>query len=260
MICKSCGADNAEDARYCTRCGAEQPRAAARPRRGRAIAVVASCVIVALAGYGGWRFVTSSWHGAEPPRSHSEAVSVPTGSAPPPTDQSAAPLPPPSALPAGAEAAADAARPAEGAATSETTGSGAASAEATDMVPPAVGASTAAAGGGAKAPSSTTEAAHGATRAHMPRPRATPPARATGPPASAPPQVEAPAKRLAAAAVPAPRPDDHWTQMNNDLSRCTREDFINRVICDQRVRIRYCDGYWGKVAQCPVSPSTADVR
>lgn len=260
MICKSCGADNAEDARYCTRCGAEQPRAAARPRRGRAVAVVASCVIVALAGYGGWRFVTSSWHGAEPPRSHSEAVSVPTGSAPPPTDQSAAPLPPPSALPAGAEAAADAARPAEGAATSETTGSGAASAEATDMVPPAVGASTAAAGGGAKAPSSTTEAAHGATRAHMPRPRATPPARATGPPASAPPQVGAPAKRLAAAAVPAPRPDDHWTQMNNDLSRCTREDFINRVICDQRVRIRYCDGYWGKVAQCPVSPSTADVR
>ncbi|HEX8740598.1 MAG TPA: hypothetical protein VF925_10690 [Casimicrobiaceae bacterium] len=77
---------------------------------------------------------------------------------------------------------------------------------------------------------------------------------------SAPPAAEAPAKRLTAAAVSAPRPDDHWTQMNNDLSRCTREDFINRVICDQRVRIRYCDGYWGKVAQCPVSPSTQDVR
>ena len=40
-----------------------------------------------------------------------------------------------------------------------------------------------------------------------------------------------------------------------ELSRCTREDFIARVICDQRVRFRYCDGYWGKAAQCPGNPA-----
>jgi len=39
--------------------------------------------------------------------------------------------------------------------------------------------------------------------------------------------------------------------MQDDLQRCTREDFITRVVCDQRVRPRYCSGYWGKVAQCP---------
>jgi hypothetical protein len=39
--------------------------------------------------------------------------------------------------------------------------------------------------------------------------------------------------------------------MTEDLARCTRENFIERVVCDQRVRVRYCEGYWGKVAQCP---------
>jgi len=58
--------------------------------------------------------------------------------------------------------------------------------------------------------------------------------------------------------VAAPRKDppvvDRWVQMAEDLSRCTREDFISRVICDQRVRFRYCDGYWGKTPQCPGNP------
>jgi hypothetical protein len=47
---------------------------------------------------------------------------------------------------------------------------------------------------------------------------------------------------------------DRWTRMNEEMSRCTREDFITRVICSQRVRFRYCEGYWGKVEQCPASP------
>ena len=29
---------------------------------------------------------------------------------------------------------------------------------------------------------------------------------------------------------------------------------INRVVGDQRVRLRYCDGYWGKAQQCPAAP------
>ncbi len=51
--------------------------------------------------------------------------------------------------------------------------------------------------------------------------------------------------------APAPVPTDRWAQMGDELKRCSREDFINRVVCDQRVRLRFCDGYWGRVAQCP---------
>ena len=47
---------------------------------------------------------------------------------------------------------------------------------------------------------------------------------------------------------------DRWARMEEDMAKCTREDFINRVICAQRVKFRYCGGYWGKVPQCPGSP------
>jgi hypothetical protein len=39
--------------------------------------------------------------------------------------------------------------------------------------------------------------------------------------------------------------------MSEELRRCQSESFLARVVCDQRVRLRFCDGYWGKVAQCP---------
>ena len=72
--------------------------------------------------------------------------------------------------------------------------------------------------------------------------------------APAPPPVRAP--EVAAAPAPTPTPVvDRWTRMADELSRCTREDFIARVICDQRVRFRYCGNYWGKVPQCPGSPA-----
>jgi len=48
---------------------------------------------------------------------------------------------------------------------------------------------------------------------------------------------------------------DRWHRMDDELSRCTREDFITRVICGQRVRFRYCDGYWGRATQCPANPA-----
>jgi hypothetical protein len=66
-----------------------------------------------------------------------------------------------------------------------------------------------------------------------------------------------PATAPAATTPEAPRTQpavDRWARMDEDLSHCTREDFIARVICGQRVRFRYCDGYWGKVPQCPASP------
>jgi len=67
--------------------------------------------------------------------------------------------------------------------------------------------------------------------------------------------VPVPARPQVAAAAPKAPAVDRWTQMNDELSRCTREDFISRVICDQRVRFRYCNGYWGTVPQCPGNPA-----
>ena len=244
MVCASCGAENAGDARYCARCGAEQPRAKTPAARGATIAIVASCVVVLLAGYGGWKLLTRAWSGADESAPPGKVVQVPAGSAPPPTDQSAAPLPPPSALPAVTAPAAEAA--------AESAGASGEGERGTQPAPER--ASNAAAG------SRTAAIPRSGASTHVQRPRSTAPARPAEAPATPPGPATPKVQRMAATAVPAPQPDEHWTRMNDDLSRCTREDFINRVICDQRVRIHYCGGYWGKVAQCPVSPSTADVR
>jgi len=85
---------------------------------------------------------------------------------------------------------------------------------------------------------------------------------ATAPVPPTPPAAEASAAAPApvaqaksvAPAPPARRVSDRWQRLDDELSRCTREDFISRVVCGQRVRFRYCDGYWGKVAQCPGNP------
>jgi hypothetical protein len=42
----------------------------------------------------------------------------------------------------------------------------------------------------------------------------------------------------------------------DDIARCRKEDFLHRFVCEQRSRARYCDGYWGKVPQCPSAPTT----
>jgi hypothetical protein len=74
---------------------------------------------------------------------------------------------------------------------------------------------------------------------------ATPPLAVPAP--QAPVRTAQPANNIAAAA-PVP---DRWAQFAEDLHHCERETFLSRVLCDQRVRLRYCDGYWGKVPQCP---------
>jgi hypothetical protein len=71
------------------------------------------------------------------------------------------------------------------------------------------------------------------------------------PPASAPPRAPA----VAMAPTVAAPVSDRWARMDHELSQCTREDFIARVVCGQRVRFRYCAGYWGKVPACPGSPA-----
>ena len=54
------------------------------------------------------------------------------------------------------------------------------------------------------------------------------------------------------AAPPAPEAPmpDRWQAMSAAIASCGREDFFAGVICEQRVRLRYCEGYWGDVPQC----------
>ena len=52
--------------------------------------------------------------------------------------------------------------------------------------------------------------------------------------------------------VPAPAPPpDRWQLMADGIALCGRENFIASVICEQRVRLQYCEGYWGQAGQCP---------
>ena len=63
-----------------------------------------------------------------------------------------------------------------------------------------------------------------------------------------------PASLTVPAPAPAPRetpPPDRWQVMNETIARCASEDFIGRVVCEQRARLQACDGFWGQVAQCP---------
>jgi hypothetical protein len=71
------------------------------------------------------------------------------------------------------------------------------------------------------------------------------------PPAPQPEPVPAP--RAPPPAVETPR--DPWQVMNEGLSRCAREDWINRGTCEQRLRLQYCPGHWGLVWQCPLGPA-----
>jgi hypothetical protein len=38
--------------------------------------------------------------------------------------------------------------------------------------------------------------------------------------------------------------------MRDAMAQCTG-GLVERVICEQRTRLRYCDGYWGKLGACP---------
>jgi hypothetical protein len=47
-----------------------------------------------------------------------------------------------------------------------------------------------------------------------------------------------------------PVPPDRWQSMLEEIARCPRDNFFVGVVCEQRVRLRYCDGYWGRVSHC----------
>jgi hypothetical protein len=65
----------------------------------------------------------------------------------------------------------------------------------------------------------------------------------------------APAETVSAPApAPAPAPEppvpDRWEAMNAALAVCSRETLLAGVMCTERVRYQYCEGFWGQVPQC----------
>jgi hypothetical protein len=66
--------------------------------------------------------------------------------------------------------------------------------------------------------------------------------------------VPKPAPPPVVVAAPPPPPPDRWQSMSEALNRCAGEGGLSGFICDQRVRLASCEGYWGRVAQCPNPP------
>jgi hypothetical protein len=60
--------------------------------------------------------------------------------------------------------------------------------------------------------------------------------------------VAAPVGAPVAKTREAPRPDP-WQAMHVSLARCGG-DLIARIVCDQRVRRRFCEGHWGEAPEC----------
>ena len=38
--------------------------------------------------------------------------------------------------------------------------------------------------------------------------------------------------------------------MAADIAVCGDKGLLGAVVCEQKVRIRYCDGWWGRAAEC----------
>ena len=53
----------------------------------------------------------------------------------------------------------------------------------------------------------------------------------------------------AAALEEAPMPS-RWDALNAAMARCTREGLLASIVCSERARLQYCEGYWGSVPQC----------
>lgn len=219
--------------------------AGAPARRGLAVGLMAACLALGvLAVAGAW------WYYAPSTSSRPEVTAAPaspaTAPGPSSAEQSAAPSP------TSAGDSAPATLPESDAAP----GASGAQAGAAEVPPSATG------GTAAETPSSSSiqitplPPPHHNARAARTEPRAAERPKAAAAPATstAPAEPRAPAVAAAPAAAPAPVAD-RWSRMERELSQCTREDFVARVVCGQRVRFRYCDGYWGKVPACPGSPA-----
>ncbi|HET7032608.1 MAG TPA: hypothetical protein VFJ48_05750 [Casimicrobiaceae bacterium] len=69
-----------------------------------------------------------------------------------------------------------------------------------------------------------------------------------------PPQIEPPVQQARANIAPSPSNVDDGQSLATMLERCNEEKFLAGVICEQKVRLRYCEGKWGQVSQCSKKP------
>lgn len=214
--------------------------------RGLAIAVVASLAVVAIAlgAYAVWRIEGERGDAAATASVMDAAAASPAGAAPTTADganttsESAT-----TATHAPAPMTDAAVAPQAGAATPPASDA-TAPVEIRPLPPhPATSRTHAAQANKPAAPMATTKAAE-------------PPAAQSQADTTAPPVTHA--HVAAASTIAAAHSADRWQRLDEEIAQCTRADFITRVICGQRARFRYCNGYWGKVPQCPGSPSTAD--
>jgi hypothetical protein len=96
------------------------------------------------------------------------------------------------------------------------------------------------------------------TKAVVAKPRNAPrgakaPLVAVGPPAPelSPEPPPAPVVVAAAPALPAPRPPDRMQLLAQAFAQCPQDSLLPQMICEQKARIQYCDGYWGRTSLCP---------
>lgn len=244
MKCPVCSYDNLPPGLNCTRCGARMPSApgvskgppcaagpayrAGHPRRGPKNALIAVAVMGALA-------LGSAWFAFREPLAMLIALSGRSATHSPDVPRAWAP---PVALPSPARS-------------SEVT---------SDTPPPAPvtsadGSPTAAtpSNSGREVNASTEPAAWESPKTPL-QPRRT--ILPKGSQVAAP--LPAPAEPKPAPVVPAPtplatppRPVDRWQQMASDMVNCPRENVFSRAVCEESIRLRYCEGYWGSVPECP---------
>jgi hypothetical protein len=81
-------------------------------------------------------------------------------------------------------------------------------------------------------------------------------AASAAPPGSSPAPTEPPAV-VAQGSTPSKAPD-RWREMREAMARCAGDNFFKRVACEQGVGQQYCEGFWGKVPQCPSGPAAKD--
>jgi hypothetical protein len=61
-------------------------------------------------------------------------------------------------------------------------------------------------------------------------------------------------------AEPEPAAPDRWQLLASATSRCEREGLIAGLLCKERARLQYCEGYWGTVPQCTASAASSNTR
>jgi hypothetical protein len=103
-------------------------------------------------------------------------------------------------------------------------------------------------------PKESAKAARVQRSAPAPRPVEAKPSDAGRADAMVSPQVEPPVQQARANIAPTPAVVDDGQSLATMLEKCNEEKFLAGVICEQKVRLRYCEGKWGQVPQCTKKP------